>query len=454
MQTEITVSIENLAPKGGQMIAPVWVALHDDSFDLFDEDNNFIGTEFLVLGSEVWDAGTEVNDEDLVSIPYDIRDLFEGVAEGAVIQRYPGLLPPEAGGILDFETEEGTSFPHADFSAEGYQVARIKISGQPADEESTEFEVVEELLSSISAGERDEFLSLQTTDVVWEVEGNEVPVTPTEVRDTEVIPFAGDWFGTIGISQTAGDFFDELQSSLDIETFEPLDFFREGEQALARVHLEATVTETGLPLDLDLAYRIELETAEDGRELVESVQLVYNSYPVAEAFVAQEPSAEAVALSGRDPLTGAELSNDAAADSAVSLQIVRDAYEALQIGDIESYIEAFSEDSIVTLNADPAILATGNVWEGQDGLEELLTEVVPGLDFSIRAINPTDIIANGDRVAVFTNWENSNSGTGFNGSFPLTQFLTVQDGEIINGQFIFDTHIPATLLSGEPIFDL
>ena len=576
MQTEITVSVENIAPNGGQMIAPIWVALHDGSFDLFDEgtpasiaieamaedgivgnlpseaveqlidrgidleglpapedtiagtfassqaaaqggvqnvvfssenlpdqlpgettsttftlnldpinnrffsyagmliptndgfignddptaielfdeNNNFIGAEFLVLGNEVWDAGTEVNDEDPISIPYDLRELFEGVAEGGVIQRHPGLLPPGAGGILDFETEEGTSFPNADFLAEGYQVARIRISGQPVAEEPTEFGVIEELLSSISTGERNEFLSLQTTDVVWEVEGNEVPVSPTEVRDTEVIPFAGNWFGTIGISQTAGDFFDELQSSLNIETFQPLDFFREGEQALARVHLEATVTETGLPLDLDLAYRIELETTDDGRELVESVQLVYNSYPVAEAFVGQEPSAEAIALSERDPLTGVELSIDAEADSEASLQVVREAYEALQVGDIEGYIDAFAEDSIVTLNADPAILATGNVWEGQDGLEELLTEVVPSLDFSIRAINPTDIIANGDRVAVFTNWENSNSRTGLNGSFPLTQFLTVQDGEIINGQFIFDTHIPATLLSGEPVFEL
>ncbi|MGB5635062.1 MAG: nuclear transport factor 2 family protein [Waterburya sp.] len=428
MQTEITVSIENLAPNGGQMIAPVWVALHDGSFDLFDE------------GAPA-SAAIEAMAEDGFVGNLPSESVEQLINRGIDLD---GVPAPE-------ETIAGTF----DSSQAGAGVQNVVFSAENLpDQLPTEFEVVEELLSSISAGDRDEFLSLQTTDVVWEVEGNEVPVTPTEVRDTEVIPFAGDWFGTIGISQTAGDFFDELQSSLDIETFEPLDFFREGEQALARVHLEATVTETGLPLDLDLAYRIELETAEDGRELVESVQLVYNSYPVAEAFVAQEPSAEAVALSARDPLTGAELSNDAAADSAVSLQVVRDAYEALQIGDIESYIEAFSEDSIVTLNADPAILATGNVWEGQDGLEELLTEVVPSLDFSIRAINPTDIIANGDRVAVFTNWENSNSRTGLNGSFPLTQFLTVQDGEIINGQFIFDTHIPATLLSGEPIFDV
>ena len=425
--------------------------------ELFDEQGNFTGAEFIVSGNEVWDAGTEVNDEDPTSVPYDLAELFEGVEENGVVQRHPGLLPPGEGGIVDFETEDGRTFPNADFSAEGYQVARITISGEPVDDDNSnvesDVEVVEEFLSAIATGDRDRFLQLQTSDVVWEVEGDRVPVNPTEVRDTEVIPFAGDWFGTVGISQTAANFFDELQSSLEIETFEPLDFFRDGEQVMARVHLEATVSETMLPLDLDLVYRLELETAPDGSEQIESVQMVYNSYPVAQAFVGEQPSAEFVELLERDPLTGVELSMDANADSEASLQVVQDAYEALQVGDIEGYLEGFSTDSIVTLNADPAILPTGNVWEGRDGLEQLLTEVVPSANFSIRAINPTDIIANGDRVAVFTNWENSNSETQLNGSFPLTQILTVNDGEIVNGQFVFDTHIPASMFVGEPIFD-
>lgn len=100
------------------------------AIELFDQEGNFVGAEFIVLGSDVWDSGTEVNDEDPMSVPYDITDLFEGVDEGGVIQRHLGLLSPGQGGIVDFVTADGQSFANADFSEEGYQFARFIISGE------------------------------------------------------------------------------------------------------------------------------------------------------------------------------------------------------------------------------------------------------------------------------------------------------------------------------------
>ncbi|NEO70017.1 spondin domain-containing protein [Moorena sp. SIO3H5] len=101
---------------------------NDDSkaIEVFDGDGNFLGADFIVLGSEVWDAGTEVNDEDPVNVPYDLANLFSSTPEGGVVQRHPGLLPAGSGGIVDFEFN-GAQFVNADFSAPDYQIARITI---------------------------------------------------------------------------------------------------------------------------------------------------------------------------------------------------------------------------------------------------------------------------------------------------------------------------------------
>ena len=88
---------------------------------IFDDQGNFIGADFIVQGSEVLDAGTEVNDE----IPENTAFFGQttpntGETENGVIQSATGFI--EDGNILS--TPE---FANADFTEPGYEVARIRV---------------------------------------------------------------------------------------------------------------------------------------------------------------------------------------------------------------------------------------------------------------------------------------------------------------------------------------
>ena len=89
---------------------------------LFDEAGTFTGASFAIEGSEVWDAGTEVNEETLDSVPLSAEGFGQGTPEGGTVQRHPGLLPPGAGGVVDLPP-----FPLADFAADGFEVARVTV---------------------------------------------------------------------------------------------------------------------------------------------------------------------------------------------------------------------------------------------------------------------------------------------------------------------------------------
>jgi Ca2+-binding RTX toxin-like protein len=212
-ETQITISIENLAPANGTSLTPFWFGLHDGNFDtydrgrpaspgveriaedgtttaitqefnqagfgkvqgvvagasgpiapketarftvavsnndvqnayfnyaamllpsndffvangnerahrIFDEQGNFLGADFTVLGSNVLDAGTEVNDE----IPANTAFFGQqapntGVAENGVVTIAKGFIP--GGAILS-----DPRFANGDFTAAGYRVARIRL---------------------------------------------------------------------------------------------------------------------------------------------------------------------------------------------------------------------------------------------------------------------------------------------------------------------------------------
>lgn len=90
---------------------------------IFDASGNFLGADFIVLGTGVRDAGTEVNDE----IPANTAFLGQtvpdtGVSEGGTVQIHPGFIA--GGNIL-------TAFPGATFTEPGYQVARIEVTAIP-----------------------------------------------------------------------------------------------------------------------------------------------------------------------------------------------------------------------------------------------------------------------------------------------------------------------------------
>ncbi|MEL6439896.1 MAG: DUF4347 domain-containing protein [Cyanobacteria bacterium J06621_8] len=102
----------------------------DEPISLFDADGNFVGVDFIVTGSEVYDAGTEVNDElEATTAFFSQAEPNTGSDENGVVTLHPGFI--EGGRIL---TEDGTTegapgaFTNADFTAEGYEALRITIS--------------------------------------------------------------------------------------------------------------------------------------------------------------------------------------------------------------------------------------------------------------------------------------------------------------------------------------
>ena len=101
------------------------------AFDLFDADGNFISrvgaSAITITGDNVYDAGTEVNDE----IPENTAGLSQsdpdtGETENDVIRQHPGFqgserLGGDIGNIL-------TDRPNADFTVAGSEIASIELS--------------------------------------------------------------------------------------------------------------------------------------------------------------------------------------------------------------------------------------------------------------------------------------------------------------------------------------
>lgn len=98
------------------------------AIDLFDDEGNFVGADFVVSGTEVWDAGTEVNDEDFTTIPFTLDLVGNGIPENGVVQPHPGLRPLGDGGALDFMAPDGALvFQNSDFTAPGYELIQVSI---------------------------------------------------------------------------------------------------------------------------------------------------------------------------------------------------------------------------------------------------------------------------------------------------------------------------------------
>jgi Ca2+-binding RTX toxin-like protein len=224
-ETQITVSIENLAPTNGTSLTPFWFGLHDGNFDtydrgrpasqgveriaedgtteaitqefnqagfgtvqgvvagangpiapqetarftvtvdssdsqnayfnyaamllpsndffvangnerahlIFDQQGNFVGADFIILGTNVLDAGTEVNDEIPANTAFFGQQTPDtGVTENGVVTLAGGFIPD--GAILS-----DPQFANGDFTAAGYQIARIRlfntINGSDNDDE-------------------------------------------------------------------------------------------------------------------------------------------------------------------------------------------------------------------------------------------------------------------------------------------------------------------------------
>lgn len=94
---------------------------------VFDGGGGFLGGTYTILGSMVWDAGTEVNDEVPAHTAFFGQTTPDtGVDENGVVALHPGFKPAGMGGILD-----DPMFGSADFTQNGYAVAEITVSVVP-----------------------------------------------------------------------------------------------------------------------------------------------------------------------------------------------------------------------------------------------------------------------------------------------------------------------------------
>jgi len=99
------------------------------AYEIFDENGNFVATDIIITGDDdVWDAGTEVNDE----IPENLAGLAQvepntGEDENGIIELHPGFIgslregSDELGNILD-------AIPDGDFTIPDYEIARFSFT--------------------------------------------------------------------------------------------------------------------------------------------------------------------------------------------------------------------------------------------------------------------------------------------------------------------------------------
>ncbi len=100
---------------------------NDDALEhrIFDDNGKFLGADFIILGSEVLDAGTEVNDEAADSTAFFGQTIPNtGASENNVIRSHSGFIPN--GRILN-----EPRFANTDFTASGYQILRVRVDRVP-----------------------------------------------------------------------------------------------------------------------------------------------------------------------------------------------------------------------------------------------------------------------------------------------------------------------------------
>ena len=108
---------------------------NDDSmaYEVFDANGMFLGLDFFVAGSHVYDAGTEVNDE----IPAHTAFFGQSMPDTGVTEN--GTVHMHAGYLGSYGTPGGNQsiladpmFRGADFTLPDYPIARVTVTAIPA----------------------------------------------------------------------------------------------------------------------------------------------------------------------------------------------------------------------------------------------------------------------------------------------------------------------------------
>ncbi|MDA0812013.1 MAG: spondin domain-containing protein, partial [Verrucomicrobia bacterium] len=191
---EVTFTLDANNPKHRYLSFASMIIPSNDAFignsdpmahTLFDGAGNFIGSSVLRLGNQVYDAGTEVNDETPANTAFFGQAAPDtGTAENGTVALHAGFNAVGSGGILD-----DPMFAGADFTAASYPLFNL--------------EAFETLL--ITQAE----LNGKTFSLAW-----------TGGR----APYLVEWSEDLRTWMPAGDLSD--QTSLDVETDRTAAFFR------------------------------------------------------------------------------------------------------------------------------------------------------------------------------------------------------------------------------------
>ncbi|NNC43678.1 MAG: DUF4331 family protein [Acidimicrobiia bacterium] len=96
---------------------------------IFDESGAVVAVDFFVVGADVRDAGTEVNDELPANTAFFGQAAPDtGDAEDGVVSAHPGFNAVGSGGILD-----DAMFSGADFTVAGYPIAKVSFTVEKAE---------------------------------------------------------------------------------------------------------------------------------------------------------------------------------------------------------------------------------------------------------------------------------------------------------------------------------
>ncbi|MEM9274221.1 MAG: spondin domain-containing protein [Cyanobacteria bacterium P01_F01_bin.143] len=174
--------------------------------NLFDEDGNFIGADFIVVGGDVLDAGTEINDELTENTAFFSQAAPNtGEDENGVVEEHPGFI--EGGRILseDGSTEGApAAFTNADFTADDYQVVRITVA-----------EVVPEETPVVSFSVEPDVVSEEDAEPIFSLNFEVDGEIPTPEFDDEGNLISGGLSVLLQVND--GEVFEQFGNDLSIE---------------------------------------------------------------------------------------------------------------------------------------------------------------------------------------------------------------------------------------------
>lgn len=113
-----------------------------------------------------------------------------------------------------------------------------------------------------------------------------------------------------------------------------------------------------------------------------------------------------------------------------NVELVRQAYAAIDDGDLPGLTELMAEDVEIELPGPSAIPFAGT-YRGHDGVAQFATDLVENIQWDTREFEVRDVIAQGDKVAVLGHEQLTATPTDRSWDTDWAMVWTVRDDEIV-----------------------